>query len=1368
MTFTAFRSEGGLLPADMLDQIATGSRVGQRPIDFGLDKNRRLTDEIAATWADARDLWKIYQRALSRLKESDTATSATRDQWIVPLLHLLGYDELTYASTAAEVDQRTYAISHWADGAHKGTPIHVIGTRLELDKKERGRLSPHALVQEFLNRTEDHLWGLVTNGSRFRVLRSSAKLTRPTYLEIDLEQIMAGEKFAEFSLLYRLLHRTRLPGKGIGPSDCLLEQYYQEVQQVGGRVREKLRDGVEAALKSLGTGFLSHPSNPGLRSLLETGALSGAQFYRQLLRLIYRLLFLMVAEERRLVGPESPEKWALYIQYYSVTRLRTLSERYVMGAERHVDLWRQLRATFAMFRSEAEGDALEVSPLDGDLFGPNMLPDLETADLANQHLLSAIRHLSLYEDGRVRRRVNYGALDVEELGSVYESLLEYKPRWSIAGDQWEFELVFGSERRATGSYYTHPDLVHQLITHALDPVIEERKALGRTAEKQVESLLSIAVCDPACGSGHFLLAAARRIADEVARIRAGEDQVQPEQYRKALRDVIQHCIYGVDLNPLAVELCKVALWLEGLNRGRPLNFLDHRIRCGNSLVGATPERIANGIPDSAYDPVTGDDKKVAAVFKKRNRTERVRLEAGQTIFDFERMLVAAGSMAAVFANLDDLGEESTEQVHRKAARYYAAREDGTDWHREWTACNLWTAAHFVEKESVGAPVPTTETLMFFLTGAIDYTDKVVASVNRLARDKGFFHWHLEFPEIHERGGFDCILGNPPFLGGLKISTHLGAALLKWLHAAFPGASGTADLCAYFFRQAFSVLHPGGNLGLIATNTIAQGDTRVAGLQALQASGGVITFAVPSMKWPGDANLQVALLAVHKGVWQGLRILGGRPVAQITPLLDDGTEGTSEPVRLKDNATLSFQGSIVLGLGFVLTPDEARRLVERNHRNQDVLFPYLTGEDVNGRPDQSPSRWVINFHEWPLEKAETYAECMAIVREKVKPQRDQVLRQRNRERWWIYAETRPGLYRTTQGMNRVLVTSLVTKHLCFAFVPTGWVYAHKLAVVAFDDDAHFACLQSTLHEVWARKFSSTLEDRLNYSPSDCFETYPLPSLSPTNIASLDGVGAGYYALRASIMRTRQLGLTKTYNLFHSPSNRDGDIEQLRHLRTVMDQTVLNCYGWSDIALNHNFYGEGPEARFTISPAAKSEVLRRMLELNNRRAELERANVSGPLAMPSVIPSMPPELEHFLLVWALLYAANGTMSRTMLARAFALRNSPDILVKLAPPDLQHIAQEWAHRVGQRSMAPGTVVRVLRELAGRSGVALTTDQLSRPIVTTTEYTRAPEEVDPWFHFEARLALRVLNTLPQLQAPTVDSTLSGADRQLLTTEAI
>ncbi|MBE9020739.1 N-6 DNA methylase, partial [Chroococcidiopsidales cyanobacterium LEGE 13417] len=427
---------------------------------------------------------------------------------------------------------------------------------------------------------------------------------------------------------------------------CLLEYYHQEALQQGGRVRDRLRDGVEKALLQLGTGFLQHPHNECLRQKLADGKrveaevssaseprkeLTDVGYYRQLLRLIYRLLFLMVAESRNLllIG-EDREKERIYREYYSIERLRELAERPTWRREGFQDLWQGLWVTFLLFDENWRGRLLGLSPLNGDLFGSDTLPDLGDLAIDNYDLLVAIRHLSLYQDKEQLRRVNYGALDVEALGSVYESLLDFHPQIIQHQGIYQFALVFGSDRKTTGSYYTPPQLVQQLIKTALEPVIEEKIRTTkvnyelRTTNYELEkALLSLKIVDPACGSGHFLLAAARRIGKELAKVRTQEAEPGSEPLKLAIRDVIQNCIYGVDLNPLAVDLCKVALWIEGFPGKLPLNFLDHRIKCGNSLVGVLDlDCLQEGIPDEAYKAVTGDDKKLSSQFKKQNKKER--------------------------------------------------------------------------------------------------------------------------------------------------------------------------------------------------------------------------------------------------------------------------------------------------------------------------------------------------------------------------------------------------------------------------------------------------------------------------------------------------------------------------------------------------------------------------------------------------------------------------------------------------------------------------------------------------------------------------------------------------------------------------
>ncbi|HEX2915795.1 MAG TPA: N-6 DNA methylase, partial [Chloroflexia bacterium] len=721
--------------------------------------------------ADAKAFWETLQRRLRRLKEEDPATSDTREYWIGPLLESLGY-KLTFISKAAEVNGQTYAISHRAAEDESGPPVHIEGLRRSLDQRPpsgRPRLSPHALMQEYLNATE-HLWGIVTNGEKLRLLRDSSRTTRPTYVEFDLRAMLEGEKFSEFALFYRLLHRTRLP---VGMDDapkCLLEQYHQQALEAGGRVREGLRVGVETALRELGNGLLLHPANKALRQTFATGkSANGNQFdtlgfYRQLLRLVYRLLFLMVAEERGLIsGSEQGQK--LYRDFYSVSRLRRLAEQPGAGRGQHSDLWLGLLTTFHLLEDDHGAKALGITALDGDLFGPQAIPELENTQLYNQAFLRAIRALSLYRDqgSKALRRVNYSALDVEELGSVYESLLDYRPVVLQEDHNGQpFDLVTGTERKTTGSYYTRPELVHELIVSSLEPVLHDRlAAVGTDKTAHEEAILSITVCDPACGSGHFLLAAARRLGRELARVRSGEDQPNPEQFRRAVRDVIARCIYGVDVNPLAVDLCKLALWLEGHNAGMPLSFLDSHIRWGNSLIGARRDLVEAGIPDEAYQAVTGDDKKVAAAFKKRNKEEREKQQHGQMAFAFDSgQSQQLEKLVRAARQLDSAPDTSVEAVRAKAAAYAALREQE---YNERTLFNLWTAAFFLPLTGATDPtIPTSRSISQFKTAPKTVHGQMVGRVNGLATEMGFFHWELEFPQVFDKGGFDVVLGNPPW------------------------------------------------------------------------------------------------------------------------------------------------------------------------------------------------------------------------------------------------------------------------------------------------------------------------------------------------------------------------------------------------------------------------------------------------------------------------------------------------------------------------------------------------------------------------------------------------------------------------------
>jgi hypothetical protein len=621
--------EGGLFAADLIERIALGeeSIKGQRAKDFDIEVGR-LSGEMQSAFADVRQAWEGFKRRRGFSQASPV--TVTREAWIYPLFERLGYT-IRFQRAASQAGGQTYLISHRVGGAENAAPVHTVAVDQKLDERGEHKRSAHALLQEYLNRS-DVLWGMVTNGRELRLLRNSARSSRPSYLAIDLETIVEGNLYNEFALVYRLLHRSRLPEDGADPHECLLETWYEQGIEEGGRVRDGLRIGVKAALETLGSGFLRHKDNDPLRARIADGRLTEAQLYRELLNLIYRLLFLMVAEERKLLFlpvADAAARHDVYLRWYGIGRLRERADKR-SNENGYGDLWEGLKETFRLFREEPAAEKFALSALNGELFGVTALPNLEDRGtrLRNGDLLSAIHQLSMFEEkaGRRRagspRRVNYGGLDVEELGSIYEALLDYRPQVSRE-PSWGFALAAGSQRKETGSYYTPPELVRELIESALVPVMEARRDAAKTKDEKERALLSLTICDPAAGSGHFLLAAARRVGRELAIVRSGEAEPAPETYRAAVRDVIRHCLYAVDKNPLAVDLCKVALWIEGHAPGLPLSFLDHRVRCGDSLVGVFDlDALKAGIPDAAFKPLTGDDKAVCAELRKRNKRER--------------------------------------------------------------------------------------------------------------------------------------------------------------------------------------------------------------------------------------------------------------------------------------------------------------------------------------------------------------------------------------------------------------------------------------------------------------------------------------------------------------------------------------------------------------------------------------------------------------------------------------------------------------------------------------------------------------------------------------------------------------------------
>lgn len=676
----------------------------------------------------------------------------------------LGYGQLQ-TTPAVEVDGRSFPVSHlW-----QHVPIHLVGANVDLDHRTRGvagaaQVSPHGLVQELLNASDEHLWGFVANGRRLRLLRDNASLTRPAFVEFDLEGMFDGQVYTDFVVLWLLAHESR--AEGDPPEKCVLEAWIADAARRGTRALDQLRDGVQTAIEVLGAGFLAQRDNAALREALRSGTLTTQDYYRQLLRLVYRLLFLFVAEDRDLLLRPDADATTRdrYRRFYSTARLRALAAR--RRGTAHDDLWAGLRLVMAALGADHGEPALGLPGLGSFLWSHRATPDLDAARCTNDALLTALRALTTVRDGAVTRTVDYRNLGSEELGGIYESLLELHPELNVDTASFGLQVAAGNERKTTGSYYTPTSLINELLDSALEPVLADAAA----AAEPEAAILALTVFDPACGSGHFLIAAAHRIAQRLATVRSGDDEPSPTVVRAALRDVVGRCLHGVDINEMAVELCKVSLWMEAMEPGKPLSFLEHRIVCGNSLLGATPRLLADGIPDTAFKPLTGDDKAVVRNLKARNKAER----KGQGVLALGGGVAElARPIADAIAEIDALPDEDLDALHEKERRWAELRLSA-DAERARLAADAWCAA-FVAPKVKGAPV-ITDGVVRHLAGAPATADPaVIGAVRRLAEQYGFLHFHLAFPDVFRvptgtaendktgwGGGFDVVLGNPPW------------------------------------------------------------------------------------------------------------------------------------------------------------------------------------------------------------------------------------------------------------------------------------------------------------------------------------------------------------------------------------------------------------------------------------------------------------------------------------------------------------------------------------------------------------------------------------------------------------------------------
>lgn len=777
--FQTIRSEGGLLPPDLLRRVLEPKEKleGTQPEDYGLPQGERLNELITQSWNRLRKHWREFRSAATNLPDGEAGTGITNEKWNLPVLRELGFGLLP-TSAGPAINGRTYAINRFFGPV----PVHLIGSSLSLDHRAAGvrgaAVNPHGLVQEFLNRSSSHLWAILSNGLRFRILRRNQALSRQSFVEFDLEAMFAGEVYSDFVLLWLTSHATRFaPRDGDRPEDCWLERWTKIADEQGTRVLGDLRGGVERALLILGEGFTAHPRNLDLRDGLRSGTLPLVEFHGQLLRVVYRLIFLFVAEDRTIDGqsllhPRDASEAARlarerYTSHYSTARFRDLASN--IKGSRHADLWRQFQLVVAPLSGDAGSAAareqLALPALGSFLWDPGSTSAVNTAELTNHDFLEALRHLAFTRQGKTLRPVDYKNLGAEELGGVYESLLALTPQLSADGARFTFAEFAGSERKTSGSYYTPDSLVRCLLDSALDPVVEDaiNNKTGQEAEK---AILALKICDPAVGSGHFLVGAAHRLARHLARARAlarGESEPSPLLYQHALRDVIGRCLYGVDVNPMAAELCRVSLWLEALEPGKPLSFLDHHIRIGNSLLGATPKLIAAGIPDEAFTAIEGDDKKACAALKKRNKAQRSHptgpLFAQQDAENQNRLERAA-------AALEELPDDRPEEIRVKELAF-RRHEQTQEYIQKKQLADAWCAAFVIRKRfsepgRESSAVGIIQGHLNSLAEGRPLPAEVDTELNFLSGQYQFFHWHLAFPEVLGKGGFDCVFGNPPW------------------------------------------------------------------------------------------------------------------------------------------------------------------------------------------------------------------------------------------------------------------------------------------------------------------------------------------------------------------------------------------------------------------------------------------------------------------------------------------------------------------------------------------------------------------------------------------------------------------------------
>ena len=1143
-------------------------------------------------------------------------------------------------------------------------PIYVSEKNQNLRTNEnlegKWRASPIAKCERLIKETKS-TFGIVTNGSTWRLIYLSSEGSI-NYIEFDFESMMQeGRLLSAFVAI--------LSSDILAKLKELAEESHKKQIEITDKLGFQVRESVIKFIKILDR------ANKECKSELLYSVPNDA-IYQMSVSTIIKLVFVLYAEQKSML----PHGELLYDKAYGLHTLMSLLNEQKASEElaHRSDAYQQILALFNIIYHGSNHPDMLSPRYGGEIFDPQKFPLLfdERFEPKNEEIYE-ILWLLTHAEGKIGKETitqsfSYHSLNVEHIGYIYEGLLAYsvdrsgqtplikfapkgneyaikanellhvsddklgefiknstqqnkaptakqlenrftpdqealeklivlepeyqetlKPYASLIHEvvpSFSLYLSTSTKRRATGAHYTPEALTAKMVKTTLDPHLYDEQGTLKSAKE----ILSLKIADIAMGSGAFLVQTIRYMSERLVEawqqaLNATEASLcmpyalpctssaslpipkeYDEQKRYAKRFVARECIYGVDINPLAVEIAKISIWLETLDKSLPFTFIDHAFKHGDSLVGV--------IHESEVKKLFNNQSSLFNVLNKKDLDKAIELRK-----EVER--------------LSDLEVEKKKELLAKSEALLQS---------------------------------TKEKLAALSANAIDPSSEFEP-----------FSYLLEFPEVMlDNGGFDAIVGNPPFLGGQKLTGFFGEPYREYLVKFLGhGQRGSADLVAYFFLRALQLLKPQGTFGLLATNTIAEGDTREVGL-AQMVEKGTIYAAFPNEPWEGQAAVMTSRVHFCKGDISKPKILNGEEVEFISPFLS--AENDKKPNTLKANENRSFQGSIVLGLGFTMTPEEAKSILHVKPHYAEALFPYINGEDLNSSPTQEPSRYVINFWDWSLERAGNYPELLAQVEEKVKPERTRlnengefVLRKPLPQNWWIYGEKRPALYHAIgrgasfekhpsgfeypkEPMERVLVCSEVSKYLTLSLQENNKIFNSNLDIFAYFNLSYFALLQSFAHTSWGWRLSSRLKQDLKYSPGNAFETFPFPEILPANpalcdfshplVQKLEILGEEYHALRSAMMQEYTIGLTKLYNAFHNPKETREEFKTLRELHKDIDEAVKVAYGWHDLDLAHNFY-EVPylpvndRVRYTISEKARLEILRRLYTLNTERYEAE---------------------------------------------------------------------------------------------------------------------------------------------------------------------